>query len=400
MSIELQQYIKEIKKYEGSDLYIYGAGKVAKIIYKVCTENGIKIKGFLVSNKEYNMDRLFGLPVNQYDAMLQERQISVILMGFLERGSGQRIKDTISKEGWQAIIDVPDDVLQYESSEMDKRRRPVVEVTVKIGCKVNCKYCPQKLLLKKYYVQDVKRENRLSFDEYKRCLQKLPKNTLIEFAGFAEPFLNEECIDMMKYTHEQGYEMTLFTTLVGLDKGGFEQIKHIPFKQVVLHVADNKDYADIKVTEEYLDLLEYMVLTKRSDGMPFVSGANCQAEPHPEVVSRLSGKIKIYCELTDRAGNIDEGQEVLAHARKHGNIRCSRSVNLDHNILLPDGTLVLCCNDFGLEHPLGNLLLEDYNAIINGEKMNHIKNMLRDETSGNVICRKCVCAQEIRENKR
>lgn len=56
----------------------------------------------------------------------------------------------------------------------------------------------------------------MSLEEFKICLEKLPLNTLVEFAGFVEPFLNEYSIDMMEYANQLGYRMTLFTTLVGL----------------------------------------------------------------------------------------------------------------------------------------------------------------------------------------
>ncbi len=37
--------------------------------------------------------------------------------------------------------------------------------------------------------------------------------------------------------------------------------------------------------------------------------------------------------------------------------RCQRII---HNVLLPDGTVQLCCQDYGLEEPLGNLLYINY----------------------------------------
>lgn len=69
---------------------------------------------------------------------------------------------------------------------------------------------------------------------------------------------------MMIYTHRIGFEQTLFTILVNMAENYFEKIKNIPFKVVYLHMPDANGYA-----------------------LPITSG-----------------KLKIYCELSYRAGAI------------------------------------------------------------------------------------------------
>lgn len=80
--------------------------------------------------------------------------------------------------------------------------------------------------------------------------------------------------------------MTLYTTLIGLTKKKLMKIISMPFKQVVLHVADKDGYANIPVTDEYLELLEIIINAKKKDGTPFVDNANCQSEPHPKVLEK------------------------------------------------------------------------------------------------------------------
>lgn len=62
-----------------------------------------------------------------------------------------------------------------------------MEITPLVGCSVNCKYCPQITFLSAYYKN---RKRAMSFEDFKICLDKITKNTLIEWAGFVEPFLN------------------------------------------------------------------------------------------------------------------------------------------------------------------------------------------------------------------
>ena len=216
---------------------------------------------------------------------------------------------------------------------------------------------------------------------------------MIEWAGFVEPFLNNESIDMMQYAFEQGYEMTLYTTLIGLTKKKLMKIISMPFKQVVLHVADKDGYANIPVTDEYLELLEIIINAKKKDGTPFVDNANCQSEPHPKVLEKTKDKIRIYGEMSDRAGNLENKDNKLRGGEKCGRIYCERAVNLNHNVLLPDGTVVLCCNDFGMKHVLGNLLKEDYDSIISSEQMRLVKRGMNLDESLSILCRKCMFAK-------
>lgn len=45
-----------------------------------------------------------------------------------------------------------------------------LEITTTIGCRVNCRYCPQSLLLSRYYETDKNRKKFLDFEDYKKAL--------------------------------------------------------------------------------------------------------------------------------------------------------------------------------------------------------------------------------------
>lgn len=57
---------------------------------------------------------------------------------------------------------------------------------------------------------------------------------------------------MMEYANENGYSMTLFTTLVGLFDEQLERVLNISFKQIVLHISDKDGYINITVTDSYI----------------------------------------------------------------------------------------------------------------------------------------------------
>lgn len=392
MNSSYKQYIDSVK-YKNGKKYIYGAGKVGQAIYHLCVENEIEIQGFCVTNTEQNESRIEDIPVIEFGSSIEEN--SVILIGVLEHGKSV-IKEYINKYGNYQVVDCPDGILYTTQYHHNKMINPTLEITPAIGCSVNCKYCPQEVFLKEYFRKENKRKKYMTLDDFKICIDKLPKNALIEWAGFVEPFLNNESIDMMQYAFEQGYEMTLYTTLIGMTKKKLMKIISMPFKQVVLHVADKDGYANIPVTDEYLELLEIIINAKKKDGTPFVDNANCQSEPHPKVLEKTKDKIRIYGEMSDRAGNLENKDNKLRGGEKCGRIYCERAVNLNHNVLLPDGTVVLCCNDFGMKHVLGNLLKEDYDSIISSEQMRLVKRGMNLDESLSILCRKCMFAKNLK----
>ncbi|MCQ5142940.1 radical SAM/SPASM domain-containing protein [Enterocloster bolteae] len=393
----LKDYLQKISdKRENKRLIIYGAGRVANIILSLSMDHGIPIEGFCVTNLEENVKSIKGFPVWQFDQLSYDPKEALILIGVKERGT-HKIKVALEQAGYHNYIEVPEKILDCGDFEREKKQRPVMEITPQIGCSVNCRYCPQKTLLDSYFKKDKKRKSELSFEEYKKILGKLPKNTLIEWAGFVEPFFNPFASDMMVYTYEAGFEQTLFTTLVNMKESDFEKIKEIPFKIVCLHTPDAHGYANIPVTDNYIKLLGNVVNTKNKQGNPFITTANCQSTPHPDILPITSGKIKIYCELSDRAGSVDDKEGKVEHFHKTGRIWCDRSDGLNHNVLLPDGTVVLCCNDFGLKHVIGNLLSDDYDSLMKSKMMRQIKRALTVDERIPVICRNCIFAKSIDE---
>jgi len=381
----LDTVIREAGKYK--NVVIYGAGRVAKPIVHEFEEKQMQISCFAVSDARINEEWFYGIPVKQIDEVDLEDADTLFIIA-VKQVWAKDVLDKITAAGYTHYIYPPEEV-DYMARELsDEVYRPVMEVTVKAGCSVNCKYCPQALFLKRYY-EKKDRPQYLSLENYKKCLNKLPKNAIISFCGFVEPFLNPDVYDMIEYTNEQGYEMKLYTTLVGLTKEGFERIRNIPFKYVVLHTPDEQGFANIPMTEEYFEILDMALEQKKPDGMPFFGTANCQGIPHHDVVKHTKGKLRIMSELYDRAGNLKEDELLKSVDFVEGPIYCVR-VNeaLNCNVLLPDGTVLLCDFDFGMRHVLGNLLEESYEEIMAGEKMKRIVAALNNDKCG-LLCRKC-----------
>ncbi|MEG2022008.1 MAG: hypothetical protein RR087_09535, partial [Oscillospiraceae bacterium] len=196
-----------------------------------------------------------------------------------------------------------------------------LEITTRIGCSVNCVYCPQKQLVKRYHEMG-KISNKpvsMSLETFKKCIDKVPKDTRIDFSGMAEPWLNNECTKMVEYAHEQGYSIAVYTTLIGMTMNDWNILKDIPMEELVLHIPDDKSNSHIDVTPEYIALLQEVVHAKKN-GVPIVSGYSCHAGIHQDIVAAIPKDGKLITEMQDRAGNLDN--EYVEHHNPKGEILC------------------------------------------------------------------------------
>lgn len=384
-----QKAAMESKRYD--TIVIFGAGNSAFHLYKRMKEMQIKIEAFLVSDKKTNRNDIDEVPVLQIDEAQINRKETLVLIG-VSKISAQEVIKILDKNGFQHYFEF-DACMAWGGLENARRMQPAIEITTQIGCSVNCKYCPQDVLLSRYFANNKKRERRLTLENYKKCLQNLPDDTVITFSGFCEPFLNSECSDMICYTVKYGNRVSLNTTLVGMTMEDFEKIKDLPFENVILHTPDKHKYANIPITDTYLQVLDSMLNARNNDGEPLIKIANCQSEPDEEILKIINHRVSFSsAKLMDRAGNIKE-EGVSENINHEGKIECVNSPKLRRNVLLPDGSLVLCCMDFGLKHELGNLLNNSYYEIENGKALQEIKNNMQN--GSDVLCRKCSVARQI-----
>jgi len=245
-----------------------------------------------------------------------------------------------------------------------KMKKPVfmMEITTGIGCSVDCDYCPQKTFLKAYKHPKLK----LSFEDFKMALDKMPKDLITIFSGFVEPFLNKDCAKMVLYASETGHPVSIFTTGTGLTLEDLDLIKGIPFSGFphggfVLHLADEEGYAKIKVDDRYLKLLNAIREANIHNLLLRTMGTLHKEIRHvfPEdAVKRQT--------MNSRAGYLNNEGVELAYCSSgdKGGVICGRDEYIFNNVMLPNGDVVLCCQDFGLKHVLGNIFEEPYEKIM------------------------------------
>jgi len=385
---------------ETDAIYIYGAGFYGKDVCRVLRNNDIDVAGFLVTKKADNADEVLGLPVFEAKDYLQ-KNIGIVI-GLSDTYIGQ-VQDSLEKQGFDITHVVNGGrYITDTGGREDLRRSKVLEISTVMGCAVNCHYCPQDVMLKKYYEHDKHRQRVMTLENFQTILNHTPKECIIDFSGMTEPFLNPDCLQMIRMACEAGRKVYLFTTLFNVSAETVDELIKLPVYYMTLHVADKKGYAYIPTTETYYRNVEVVTKAKKPDGRPFVDFLNAQTDPDPRVAEIVRGRYEVMRSVQNRAGNLKDDtaqhrKSAIAPGTKMECCFCGD--DLSNSVVLPDGTLVLCNMDYAMQHVLGNLYEEDYDTIRSKGELQRVLKELDGGMDENLLCRNCLLAR-IKEKNR
>lgn len=289
---------------------------------------------------------------------------------------------------------------------------PTLEITTTLGCPVNCTVCPQ-TLLKSVYSSPIK---CLSFDSFSQILSKIPKHVRIDFSGMSEPWSNSDCTQMLKHTLESGYDVAIYTTLVGMTKQDVDYLYEAilthktKIAKLCIHLPDaNKNMRGWSFNENYQYALKLFLETQQQtiretiDFDVITMDKNNELHPSLESYKTLPLPFDTWYGHT-RAESLslnDTNKPFVAEAIKHVNpVTCRSTPFYDHNVVLPNGDVVLCCMDYGLTTIIGNLLTQSYEELYLSDTMiNLMKENRKGGWSKCSICKSCINAQSYVVNK-
>jgi radical SAM protein with 4Fe4S-binding SPASM domain len=228
-----------------------------------------------------------------------------------------------------------------------------LEITSYIGCPNLCHYCPQDLLVSNY-----NGKSKMDMNDFKTILSNTPKDVRIDFTGFSEIFIHPQGSEFIRLTVLSGYEIFLYTTLVGFNELDAKILRGLEFP-AIFHQYDgvNLDEFNFKknIFLNEIDVIHgsTVKISNENGGVPIIS----------------------------RAGTVFETPQ------KYGAFHCTTSHDskeFDHNVVLPNGDVYICCMDYGLKHCIGNLYTTNFNNL-DRTKLIEASN----QYDSDCICRKC-----------
>ena len=114
---------------------------------------------------------------------------------------------------------------------------------------------------------------------------------------------------------------------------------------------------------------------------------------HP-MVKEIFGNVPDSSEiLQDRGGNLDWDTKKVP--KKKGKIECrGYKQKLNNNLLLPNGDITLCGNDYSLNYIFGNLLESSYEDLYKSKRHRDFVKAMNDDKM-TLLCRDCEYGVEV-----
>ena len=269
-----------------------------------------------------------------------------------------------------------------------------IELTTNMGCRVQCKFCPQEVSMSNYALKNdleqIKFGNPvlMSYSTFVKIIKKIPRNVLIRFSGFSEPFLHPECGKMMKFASDNGYQVELFSTLVGMTSNDVDILKKINLQKFVIHLADNEKYAKIALTQ-HNEMLK-KIISSSIENVFFMTMGTISNETKNIIGLDLKPSVMVSI-----AGHIEFVKQTN---RISGPILCSMNPSRKNQdippIILPNGDTVLCCKDWSMEYKLGNLTNCSYEDLFQSITYKEIVRKMSSENE-DILCRNCEFAVSV-----
>ena len=256
-----------------------------------------------------------------------------------------------------------------------------LEFTLTAACPLMCSYCPQEKYVRAFAKTPGMRS--MDLDEYKRMLANVAQTTRnIDFSGYTEPLYNPHWYDILRHTLEQGYTVTLFSTLGRASLDDLDRLSELAISRIYVHLLDRTAQRD--KLEFFIDrcrqnhrdhLFIYFDEDGRGLAAEFESRVNCE---------RWTAH--------SRAGLLDVGRRYLP-----GAVACCEQRDFC-SVVLPNGDVQICCMDFALEHRIGNLLERPLADIHNSDAARAFRETMASPRDG--ICNHCIYAVPTREAPR
>lgn len=255
---------------------------------------------------------------------------------------------------------------------------PNLEISTVVGCRMACQSCPQTIHVRSYAGRG---DRVMTLETFLWCLEKVPKEVEIIFAGMAEPWLNPRATEMVVAAHALGHGVSVFTTCAGMTPLDVQAIRNIPFRLFCIHIPDADGLMRLDPTPDYLETVRACIRTFPQHNFSLIG------RPHPAIVPLLDMPVSdSSIGLYSRAGNL----KVNRISKKSGPLECTAcGPRIDHNVLLPDGSVALCCMTYRLDHILGSLVTGTYEELFSGAEYARIRRGLAGDESIDIACRTC-----------
>jgi hypothetical protein len=271
----------------------------------------------------------------------------------------------------EQMVDHCDNLFFNEDTNNQKKYRSI-EFNLKVGCPIKCVYCPQTLFLKsefgeKKYFDQKDFSIILNNASYPDCQIE------VFFAGMSEPLSEKKWLEFATIceNHSKVSRFVVFTTGYRLDAEMIQTISAFKKITVKFHVNEKKYMPNFD--EKFWELLPIIKQYIPRSVFFLVGFDKKEFDNIIQKLKRYNLRF-VFQKIISRSGNLNSvGGIDLFYEKDKCAVSCEKMHQKKRPVILPDGTALACCNDYGCEMKIGNLLKQtwnelDFQKIINMQK--------------------------------
>lgn len=131
----------------GRTIVLYGAGMYGRKILSLLRQEHIHVHTFAVTQQGYNLPEVMGVPVRTVDEVIRDMPQAFFVLA-VKPSAQDVLMEELRKRGISSYLKLP----EHAEEILDEMFfRPVMEITPRAGCSVNCRFCPQPLFMQRYF---------------------------------------------------------------------------------------------------------------------------------------------------------------------------------------------------------------------------------------------------------
>lgn len=240
-----------------------------------------------------------------------------------------------------------------------------VELSLLAACPVRCPYCPQDRL-KAARLSSGQPDGSMTQQTALQCVRNAsaspdgPVPVEVHLAGFSEPLLSPVFVGVLQCLENLPAckSIVMYSTGNGLTSGKLDALKATTKLTLIdWHVRP----AGECVNGKFWTFIEAGLL----DDLPCYQRAtlvryDTDRHDRRQVEAALPFGLR-YLPVVSRSNNVSLVQ--LHGPTATGCVTCRHATDLPRPVVLPSGDAFACCNDYGLELPIGNLLTQTWNEL-------------------------------------
>jgi len=272
-----------------------------------------------------------------------------------------------------------------------------IQIETTSSCNQSCYFCP---------VSQARRpKSSMSMAMFTQIVEQLADYSIdsVFLNGFNEPTYDKQLIEKTTLLHQAELKIHLNTNGSGLNPALSDHLLNVPIQSICVNLStlDPKRYQETRGNQDITRIIPYLeyVLTHNQHTQVELLILGHLDRQHSLDIQAISQHfltanrcVITICPITDFA---QDATHILPKRLYHQQLRGCRGERQNQWLhFTPDGTAILCCQDYFSHYKIGNIQTASLAEIYQSKEINQLRRWMSGEeiAPDDFLCRTCVFA--------